>query len=282
VPSVSVVIPAFNEEDAVARQIRELETVLTTSGWTSELLVVDDGSTDRTAERAEACGVRVARMGQNHGYGAALKTGIDRTRHEWILIIDADGTYPAGAVPDLLRAARGDMIVGSRVTARTHTPFLRRPAKWMLRRYAGLLVGQRIPDLNSGMRLIRSASILPFRELLPSRFSFTSTITLALLATGRGVTFVPIDYLARVGQSKIRPLDFFRIFSQITRVMLHFYPWRVLFLWGLALWPAGAALLWRVGPPAAVLASATLCAVCAGLAGLRLHRKARFERARQP
>ena len=282
-PSVSVLIPAFNEEGAIARQIRELEDVLGTSGWTSEVLVVDDGSTDATAARAEACGTRVLRLARNGGYGAALKAGIDATRHEWILIIDADGTYPAGAVPDLLREAQsGDMIVGSRVTARMHTPALRRPAKWILRVYAGLLARRRIPDLNSGMRLIRRCSIPPFRDLLPSGFSFTSTITLALVATGGRVRYVPIDYLARVGKSKIRPSDFFRMLSQITRVMLHFFPWRVLSLWGLVLWPAVAALLWPWGPIAAVVGSGILCGLCAGLAGARLEHQARRERARQP
>ena len=282
-PSVSVVIPAFNEEQAIARQIRDLQDVLAKSGWAWELLVVDDGSTDGTAEQAEACGVRVARLGRNHGYGAALKAGVDATSHEWILIVDADGTYPAGAIPDLLRMAPGvDMIVGARVTANTHSPALRRPAKWLLRCYAGLLVRQRIPDLNSGMRLIRRACIEPFRGLLPSGFSFTSTITLALIASGRTVTFVPIDYLARVGKSKIRPADFFRMFSQITRVMLHFFPWRVVSLWGLALWLAGAALLWPMGPSVAVLASGTVCGLCVGLAGLWLEGKARFARERLP
>jgi glycosyltransferase involved in cell wall biosynthesis len=282
VPSVNVLIPAFNEEAAIALQIRELEDVLGTSGWTWDLLVVDDGSTDATATRAEACRTRVLRLGRNRGYGAALKAGIDATRHEWILIIDADGTYPAGAMPDLLREApSADMIVGARVTARMHTPVLRRPAKWILRAYAGLLARQRIPDLNSGMRLIRRASIPPFRYLLPSGFSFTSTITLALAATGQRIRYVPIDYLARVGNSKIRASDFFRMFGQITRVMAHFFPWRVVSLWGVALWPAGAMLLWTLGPVPAVVASATLCGLCAVLAGAWMDRQARLERARQ-
>ncbi len=282
-PSLNVLIPAFNEEAAIAPQIREVEGVLATSGWTCELLVVDDGSTDATAARAEACGVRVLRLGRNRGYGAALKAGIEATRHEWILIIDADCTYPASAIPELLRAApSADMVVGARVTARMHTPFLRRPAKWILRAYAGVLVRQRIPDLNSGLRLMRRSSAVPFLDLLPSGFSFTSTITLALAATGRRIAYLPIDYLARVGKSKIRPSDFFRMFRQITRVMAHFFPWRVVSLWGVVLWPVGALLLGTLGPVPAIAVSATLCGVGAVACGVWMDRQARLERVREP
>jgi len=273
VPSVSVVIPAFNEESGIARQIHGLQEVLGSSGWTTELLVVDDGSTDATAARAEACGAHVLRLGRNNGYGAALIAGIDATQYDWILITDADCTYPAAAVADLLReAGEGAMVVGARVTATTHPAVLRRSAKWVLRQYAGFLARQRIPDLNSGMRLIRRSSIASARDLLPRGFSFTSTITLSLLATGQGVSFVPIDYLPRAGQSKIRPVDFFRMFRQITRVMLHYFPLRVMSLWGLVLWAAAAAVAWPAGP-AAALAAGAFFGLSAGLSGLWLDRK---------
>ena len=282
-PAVSVVIPAFNEEGGIARQVRDLERVLAESGWDWELQVVDDGSTDGTARAAEEAGARVARLGRNQGYGAALKAGIRATRGEWILITDADGTYPASAVPGLLREAAGaDMIVGARVTARMHTPALRRPARWMLRWYAGLLVRRRIPDLNSGMRLMRRESVERFWDLLPWGFSFTSTITLAMMASGRAVKYAPIDYLARVGKSKIRPADFFRMFAQITRVMLQFYPRRVVWLWSAALWACATALLWPLGAAAAVASSGILCALCGGLAGSRLEGRARLARGRLP
>jgi glycosyltransferase involved in cell wall biosynthesis len=275
-----VVIPAFNEEAGIGGAIRELQQVLGTTGWRWELLVVDDGSTDATAAHAEACGARLLRLGRNHGYGAALKAGIDATHSEWILITDADGTYPAAGAADLLREAGvGDMIVGSRVSAHLNSPRLRRPAKWILRKYAELLLWHRIPDLNSGMRLIRRTCVAPFRDLLPPGFSFTSTITLAFLANGLRVSFVPIGYLGRVGQSKIRPVDFFRMFRQITAVVLYHFPLRVLYFWGLALWAASTALLWPISP-AALLASGTVCGLGAGLAGLLLETRARFKRAR--
>jgi len=280
---VSVVIPAFNEEQAIATQIRDLTKVLDASGWTYELLVVDDGSTDRTASRAEACAARVLRLARNGGYGAALKAGISATRYEWVLITDADGTYPAGSVLDLLRAAEGaDMVVGSRTGATRHIPVVRRPAKWLVRLYASLLVWRHIPDLNSGMRLIRRSALNAFWDLLPAGFSFTTTITLASLATGRRVSYVTIEYLARVGQSKIRASDFFRIFSLITRVMFRFFPRRVLALWVSLLWLAGAFLLWPLGRGRAAVASGLLCGIAVWLAGFRLDRTARLERARQP
>ena len=280
-PTVSVVIPAFNEEGGIARQIHGLHEVLGTSGWRWELLVVDDGSTDATAARAEACGVNVLRLGRNHGYGAALRAGIDATEYDWVLIIDADGTYPSAAVGDLFHeAGESAMVVGARVTAATNSAVLRSSAKWVLRMYAGLLVSQRIPDLNSGMRLIRRSSISPVRDLLPRGFSFTSTITLALLASGQSVKFVPIDYLPRVGRSKIRPADFFRMFRQITRVMLHYDPLRVMSMWGLVL-SVAAAVAWPAGPAAALTAGAVF-GLGALLAGLWLERKGCFGRAPRP
>src|SRR5262245_41795197 len=97
--AVSVVIPAFNEAAHVAEQIRAVEGVLNGGSWRYEIIVVDDGSTDSTAEQAASTGVRVLRHRRNRGYGAALKRGSEAARYDWILITDADGPYPVSAIP---------------------------------------------------------------------------------------------------------------------------------------------------------------------------------------
>src|SRR5690606_5167789 len=204
--AVSVVIPAYNEGAHVAQQVRDVEQVLRQSGWTYEIIVVDDGSRDNTAEEASGTGARVLRRRPNRGYGAALKLGIHRAKHDWILITDADGTYPVSAIPVLLAAAdRNAMVVGARTGQTVQVPLLRRPAKAFLRWLASYLSERPIPDINSGLRLMRRDLIARYEHLLPNGFSFTTTITLAANCNGHPVEYIAIDYHARKGESKIRP-----------------------------------------------------------------------------
>jgi glycosyltransferase involved in cell wall biosynthesis len=240
--AVSVVIPAYNEADHIAGEIRSVCEVLHSTGWSYEVIVVDDGSEDGTGETAMTTGVRVLRHSRNRGYGAALKRGIEAARHDWILITDADGTYPASAIPRLLdRAAENEMVVGARTTQKVQIPFSRRPAKWFLQWLASYLAGQPIPDLNSGLRLMRRDLVERYRHLLPSRFSFTTTMTLAAACNGHAVEFVPIDYAARLGQSKIRPWDTYEFLLLILRTIVFFNPLKVFIPMGAVLALGGLA-----------------------------------------
>ena len=217
-PGVTVVIPAFNEEGGIVAGIEAVRRTLQTTRWKHEIVVVDDGSRDATARLAEQSGVNVLRLGDNQGYGAALKAGIARATYDWVAIIDADGTYPAAELPGMLeRMALSDMVVGARTGAEVRDPLSRRPAKWLLRKFASLLAGQSIPDLNSGMRVMRKPIVGEFSALLPSGFSFTTTITLAMISRGYRVTYVPINYYKRVGNSKINPTHALRFAFLIVR-----------------------------------------------------------------
>lgn len=226
--AVSVVIPAFNEGPHVAQQVRAVAEVMHRSGWEHEIVVVDDGSDDGTGEAALAEGVRVLRNRRNRGYGASLQRGIHAARHDWILIIDADGTYPAAAIPELLALAdRQEMVVGARVTKTRQIPLVRRPAKWFLTWLASYLAEHKLPDLNSGLRLIRRDLIERYGYLLPSGFSFTTTITLAATCNDHEVAYVPVDYHARAGDSKIRPGHAYDFLLLILRIIVFFNPLRV-------------------------------------------------------
>jgi glycosyltransferase involved in cell wall biosynthesis len=226
--AVTVVIPAFNEADHVAGQVVAVDEVLKRTGWEYEIIVVDDGSTDGTATAAASAGVRVIRTRRNRGSGAALKRGIAAASYDWILITDADGTYPASEIPNLLlRCAQADMVVGARTGANVNIPLVRRPAKWFLRRLAGYLAGQKLPDLNSGLRLIRKDLIERYAYLLPSGFSFTTTITLAAACNEYVVEYVPIDYHARLGESKIRARHAYDFLLLILRTIVFFNPLKV-------------------------------------------------------
>jgi len=229
---VSVVVPACNEESAVGGVLERMSDTLSGAGLDAEIIVVDDGSHDRTAEVAESVpGVRVVRHARNRGYGAAIKTGIGAAARPLICITDADGTYPNGRIPDLVRhhVDNGcDMTVGARTGDAVAIPLIRRPAKWAIGRLADYIVGEHIPDINSGLRVFRRDLARRMFRILPDGFSLTTTITLAMLTNGFKVAYLPIDYHPRIGRSKIRPIRDTIGFTQlILKMGLYFAPMRI-------------------------------------------------------
>lgn len=226
--NVSVVIPAFNEEQGVAEVVTELRDTLEQHGLMAEIIVVDDGSSDQTARKAAAAGARVLRHRSNRGYGAALKSGIAAAAHEYVVITDADRTYPCEYIPELLaRLQHYDMVVAARIGANVHVPLVRRPAKWALNKLANYVTGTQIPDLNSGLRAFRRTLAMQYFSMLPDQFSWTTTITLASLCDKYAVTYLPIDYRARHGKSKIVPWDAGSFAVLILRAAILFRPLRV-------------------------------------------------------
>lgn len=228
IKSVSIIIPAFNEEMAVRETVIELRRLFDVTDIDAEIIVVDDGSKDKTAREAKAAGARVIQHRSNRGYGASLKTGIIAASHNIIAITDADGTYPAKYLPELLsELEHADMIVGSRTGADVHIPISRMPAKWFLRIMANYVANTKIPDLNSGLRVFRRDVAVQYFAILSDQFSFTTTITLALLCDKYAVTYIPIDYRKRQGKSKIVPWDAGSFAILIFRVAMLFRPLRV-------------------------------------------------------
>jgi glycosyltransferase involved in cell wall biosynthesis len=233
-PVFSVVIPCFNEEGGARETVASLIDSLR-GARSFEVILVDDGSTDGTArildELAEVHDeVRVLRHGRNRGYGAALKTGIRNARADLIAITDADGTYPNERIPELVEAAQdADMVVGARTGEDVTYSKLRASAKVWLRMYASWIAGQNIPDINSGMRVFRKSVAEQFLRILPDTFSFTTTITLAMLTNYQRVRYIPISYAKRVGKSKIKPVrDTVRFVQLIVRTGMYFAPLRML------------------------------------------------------
>jgi glycosyltransferase involved in cell wall biosynthesis len=225
---VSVIFPVFNEEGAVAAEIQNIRQVLQSRGIAHELIVVDDGSGDRSGERAAAAGATVITHVENRGYGAAIKTGMAAAHYDTIVITDADGTYPADQIPELLAQLKtADMVVGARTGDDVHIPLVRRPAKWVLTWVATRVAGRTIPDLNSGLRAFRRECAQQYHSILSNRFSFTSTITLALLADDYRVVYHPISYHKRIGKSKITPWHFMDFLMLVLRLAVLFQPLRV-------------------------------------------------------
>lgn len=225
---VSIIIPAYNEETQIQQVLVELRALFYAHHVSAEIIVVDDGSQDATALAAKAAGARVIRHRSNRGYGAALKTGILAARHEIVGIIDADGTYPAKFLPEMLEEIeQADMVVGARIGQNVHIPLVRRPAKWVLKRLANYVSNARIPDLNSGLRLFRRDIAMQYFPILPDQFSFTTTITLAMHSDKYAVTYIPIDYRKRNGRSKIVPWDAGSFAILILRTAMLYRPLRV-------------------------------------------------------
>jgi glycosyltransferase involved in cell wall biosynthesis len=199
--AVSVVIPAFDEEEGISAVVTG---ALAGPPWL-EVIVVDDGSSDRTAERAAAAGARVVRHPYNKGNGAAVKTGIREARGQVVLLLDADGQHdPAEMVRLVAPVGRYDMVIGARA-ARDQTR-VRAFGNAVFRTLASWLTGRPIPDLTSGFRAARRERLLEILHLLPNGFSYPTTSCLALLKAGHDVAFEPVTARPRVGESKIRPV----------------------------------------------------------------------------
>jgi len=226
--TISVVIPAFNEEASVGIQVKAVRRVLQTHRIEHEILVVDDGSEDKTAEKAIEAQSRVLRHPINRGYGAAIKTGMLAAKYDTIVITDADGTYPADEIPNLVaKLDTADMVVGARTGTEVHIPIMRRPAKSFLGWLAARIAGQPILDLNSGLRAFRRECVKQYFSILSNRFSFTTTVTLALLADDYLVVYHPINYYQRIGRSKISPRHFMDFTILVLRMAMLFQPLKI-------------------------------------------------------
>lgn len=225
----SIIIPVYNEEEAIAGVLSDLTDTMNPLGIIYEIIAVNDCSTDRSADiLKDFPSVKTISHILNKGYGASLKTGIKNSLHDWIMIIDGDGTYPVDVLPSMLKEAESyDMIIGARNKNSESIPSERRFAKKFLNRFAGYLTGKHIPDLNSGMRIFKKDIVLKYWELFPDRFSFSTTLTIISLSHGYETKFFPIAYYKRKGKSSIRPTDFFNFLKLVTKLSLFFRPIKV-------------------------------------------------------
>lgn len=227
----TVVIPCYNEEGAIEDAVLELLSIL--EGQSAEIIIVDDGSTDGSGAaldrlQQEAPAIKVLRHTENRGYGASLKSGIRAAVTELIVITDADGTYPNERIPELVSlCADQDMVIGVRTGANVTYSKLRAIPKIFMRRWVSWLARRHVPDFNSGLRVFRKSVAEQFFGVLSDQFSFTTSITLAMLTTHRPVRFEPIDYHHRIGSSKIKPIrDTLRFLALILRTGVYFAPLR--------------------------------------------------------
>lgn len=231
---ISIVIPALNEERGIGATVANISDVLVTSKLVPfEILVIDDGSSDGTGKIAAEAGARVIRHPHNVGYGRSIKKGIEEAKYDTIVISDADGTYPAASIPDLVRLYNEgfDMAVGERHGSYYRQSALKMPLRAILRFLVEWTAGRRIPDINSGLRVFsRSAAIKYFPHLCDT-FSFTTSMTLAYMMTRRFVTYHRIDYFERTGNSKVRLFrDSLKTLQYVVEAIVYYNPLKIFLL----------------------------------------------------
>ncbi|MDN3355502.1 glycosyltransferase family 2 protein [Actinomadura sp. DC4] len=245
---MTIVLPCYNEQDHVIDEVERICKSMDASGHTYELLAVDDCSTDDTLARLEEAApnfpnMQVVPFHRNGGSGTVRRIGSQQANGDIVVWTDADMTYPNERIPelvDILDTDRSvDQVVGARTTEEGTHKLLRVPAKWFIRKTAERLAGQKIPDLNSGLRAFRKDVAEPYLKLLPPGFSCVTTITLAFLSNQHDIRYVPIDYAKRAGSSKFHFVhDAYRYILQVLRMVMYFNPLKVLMppaLWLLGL-----------------------------------------------
>ncbi|MCL1594881.1 MAG: glycosyltransferase family 2 protein [Actinomycetia bacterium] len=228
---VSVVLPVFNEIDHLDEELERIRAAMDSSEYTYEVIVVDDASTDGSAERLkEIPWIRLIVFSYNRGPGAARKIGTEAARGRVIVWSDVDMSYPNDQIPGLVADLDGyDQVVGARTTEEGTHKVARVPAKWFIRRLAEWLSNTKIPDLNSGFRAMRRDVADQFLHLLPNGFSHVTTLTMAFLANGYSIRYVDIPYARRSGKSKFRFFHDTKLYlQQVTRMVMMWNPLRVL------------------------------------------------------
>ena len=245
---ISIIIPVYNEEEAVGDDLDTIIQTMSGSDVPWEIIVVDDGSTDASAELArQREGVRLIQHPYNRGAGAARTTGLQHARGDVIVMTDGDGTYPNQDIPRLLaHIGAYDMVIGARRMEAGSLKWLRSPAKLFIRLLASYLTGVKIPDVNSGLRVFKKGIAEKFLHIQPTTHSWVGTQTVAFLSEGYAVKFVPIDYYKRKGKSSFHPIsDTYNYLSMVVRTIMYFNPLKVFLPVALALIVVGAIKLAR-------------------------------------
>ncbi len=238
----SIVIPVLNEEEAIGQVLDDTIAAMEKSKYRYEIIVVDDGSTDRTPDIVRSRPtVRLVQHARNRGVGRARDTGIRAALGDVIVMTDGDGTYPVQDIPRLLDAMEtNDMVIGARRREAGTMKWLRSPAKWFIRSLACYLTATNIPDLNSGLRAFKKDIATKYFHLFPPGHSWVSTITIAFLSDGYSVAFVPIDYYARTGRSTFHPIrDTYNYLVAVLRAITYFNPLKVFLPLSILLMSAG-------------------------------------------
>jgi glycosyltransferase involved in cell wall biosynthesis len=237
---ISIILPVFNEEDSIVTAIESIQKLFSSQLKDFEVLVVDDGSTDKTKVRVQEFlksdvrgNIRLVEHPHNLGYGAALKTGIKESKFKYCGIMDADSTYSPKdllALYSLLIKDGFDMVVGSRQGKFYQGNIRKRLLRLLLRNFVEYMTGRLIPDINSGIRVFSKEKVSENSRLLSDKFSFTTSITLSFMMRNLFVAYLPVSYDNRKGETKVKLIsDSFRTLGFVLSVAAYYNPLRIFF-----------------------------------------------------
>ena len=236
---ISVVLPCFNEEASIQKNIDSIKKELDTYGKDYEIIVVDDGSNDNSQEKLKNFDIKIVKHPHNIGYGAALKTGIKNARFDTIVISDIDDSYPSKHISELLniyfeslKSSSGyDMVVGARKGKEYYGSFFKFVFRKLLKFLVQWTTGRKIVDVNSGLRVFSKKTINPFLPHLCNTFSFTTSLTLAYMLNTKFVKYHPIKYEVRTGKSHVKIFrDSLRTLQYITEAIIYYNPLKLFLL----------------------------------------------------
>ena len=206
----------------------------------AELIVIDDGSSDDTAEVARLAGADVYRHPYNIGNGAAIKSGIRAATGDILVFMDGDGQHhPEDIARFIEKFPEYDMVVGAR-SLRHQSSVVRALGNAVYNRFAGFMVNRRVEDLTSGMRVARADRFREFLHLYPNGFSNPTTSTMAFFRSGYSVAYAPIDVRRRIGKSHIQPIkDGIRFFLILFKIGSLYSPLKIFAPFSFATFAAG-------------------------------------------
>lgn len=231
---ITVIIPAYNEEKSISSTVKNVIDLGTSNNWDLEIIVVNDGSNDSTSRIALDSGAKVINHPTNGGYGLSIQDGIEASKMHLIAITDADGTYPISELPSLVKMVTEDgfdMAVGARTGAEYKKGLWKYPARLAFKWLSEFVAGRRIPDINSGLRVMKKDKLLPHHRRTCLGFSFTTSITLIFFLNGYFVGYKPIPYAKRIGKSKVRHFqDSLRTAQILVSVISYYNPLKLYLL----------------------------------------------------